>query len=325
MFEHHKKEAPFFTGIARGVGGAGFGKRAGGGAAAGNNQWIRILNQAGSFPGNTTGSFPTTGYVELLIFAVAGGGAGGAGGNDDGGGGGGGGAGQFTGYPIPLSVSGPYSYSIPGGGEPANAPGGDGSPSPSLTVSSPGGIVFSLSGGSGADSSSNNAVGNFGGAGAPAGPYASHAGGTGRIVQGREINNTPTNGSPGAYGGAGGGGSGVWAGPTTVGNPGLNNTVTSTVTTFGGYPLLTPFSVAGSNGASGTDRTPNGGSPTGSPNLPAFGGPSGVYNGGGGAGGGVQFFGTGNSGYGAGGGGGHAQGGSTSGRGGAGYLVVYAR
>ncbi len=34
MFEHHKKETPFFTGITRGVGGAGFGKSAGGGSAA---------------------------------------------------------------------------------------------------------------------------------------------------------------------------------------------------------------------------------------------------------------------------------------------------
>lgn len=294
-------------------------------ASSSSTEWIRILNQEGSFPGDITGSFPTSGYTELLIFAVAGGGGGGAGGDDDGGGGGGGGAGQFTGYPILLSTPGSYSYSIPGGGAPSNSVGGDGGSSPTLTVSSPVGVVFSLSGGSGGDSTPSNSTGNYGGAGAPSGSYGSHGGGTGNVVRGRNVNNTPTNGSPGAYGGAGGGGAGVWAGPTTLGNPGYNNTVTSTVTTFGGYPLLIPFSVTGSNGASGTNAVPLGGSPTGSPNLPALGGPSGVYNGGGGAGGGVLFFGTGNSGYGAGGGGGAAQGNSVSGRGGAGYLVIYAR
>jgi len=315
--------APIFTGSK-----FGFGRSAAAAASTGATEWTRILNQAGSFPGNTTGSFPTTGYFELLIFAVSGGGAGGAGGNDDGGGGGGGGAGQFTGYPVLLSVAGPYSYSIPGGGAPASQYGGDGSPSPALTVSSPGGTVFSLPGGSGANSDPSNSVGNFGGAGALGSPYSSHPGGTGRVVRGREKDNTGDNGSPGNYGGAGGGGSGTWAGPVgtpTAGNSGLTNTVTSTVTTFGGYPLLIPFSVAGSAGTPGASRLPESGPPTGSPNLPAFGGPSGTYNGGGGAGGGVQFFGTGNSGYGAGGGGGNAQGGTTSGRGGAGYLVVYAR
>ena len=304
--------------------GFGFGRRKG--AIGAPAVWTRIVNQAGSYPGNTTGSFSVDGYVELLIFGVAGGGGGGAGGDDDGGGGGGGGSGQFTGYPILLSVyPGPYTYSIPGGGAPSSSVGGPGGPSPALNVSNPSGVIFSLVGGSGATSTPNNTTGNQEGAGAPAPAYASHAGGTGNVIRGRVVDNTPGNGTNGAYGGAGGGGAGIWAGPTTIGNPGLNNTVSSTVTTFGGYPLTTPFQVSGTNGGSGTDRTGDGGSPTGSPNDPALGGTSGFYNGGGGAGGGVRFFGTGNGGYGAGGGGGAAQGNTTSGRGGAGYLVVYAR
>jgi hypothetical protein len=73
MFEWHKKEAPFFTGIARGVGGFGFGKvAAGGGAlsifldgsssslAAGSP--LQIANSLGTIPSSGVYWFKNPGY-----------------------------------------------------------------------------------------------------------------------------------------------------------------------------------------------------------------------------------------------------------------------
>lgn len=328
--------APIFTGLAKGLGGFAF---SGGSAAPPGavvySDWTRIVNQAGAYPGDTPGSFPTTGYDELLIFGIAGGGGGGFGGDDDGGGGGGGGASQLEGYWIPKDnfVPGTYTYVIPGGGAPSNKPtqGGD---SPNLTVSSPGGIVFSLNGGKGAESTTSNNTGNNAGAGGALNPYASHRGGNGNLHVGRVVDNTGGGGpsgviaeGPGSFGGAGGGGAGVWAGSApTSGQPGNTaNAPTSSITEFEGTALNPTYSRTTVGGAPGANRTPDGGPPVGGAIQPAEGGPSGVYNGGGGAGSGSQFFGVGNYGYGGGGGGGAAQGGTQSGRGGAGYLIVYAR
>lgn len=316
--------APILTGSRFGFGSGGGG--AGAGIVLGD--WTRIINLAGAFPGDTTGSFPTAGYNELLIFGVAGGGGGGAGGDDDGGGGGGGGAGQVTGYWIPQATftPGPYSYVIPGGGAPATTRGQPGGDSPNLTVSSPSGLVFSLNGGSGAVSTPGNPTGNFRGAGGAPNSYSSHQGGNGHVYAGRVVNNSSGSGLPGAYGGSGGGGSGIWAGSDPPnGSPGRNNTLPpQSVSTFEGTSLTTTFTCSVGPGSGGTGGFAGGAD--GDPVAPAFGGNSGTYNGGGGAGAGIIFFGTGNRGYGAGGGGGHAQSSvPVSGRGGAGYLVVYAR
>lgn len=300
------------------------------------NDWVRILNQAGT----GSGTLSLSGYSELLVFGVAGGGGGGSKGNDDGGGGGGGGAGQFNGYPIIIGT-GPYTYSVPAGGSGASvSPGSDGSNSPDLTISNPGGTVFLLPGGSGAVSSPDNPVGNFQGAGAPQNPYASHAGGTGNVALGESVDNRPGNGTPGEYGGAGGGGGGSWNTvpssnplrvPQTQGQSGYNNTLSVNIAIKDFSTFDNNFVATGSNGGAGGTGYPGDGTRSAVPgtnNPPAGGGSGGSYCGGGGAGGGVQFFGTGNSGYGGGGGGKAGQDPTPSGyagAGGAGYLVVYAR
>ena len=300
------------------------------------NDWVRVLNQAG--PGN--GTLSLSGYSEMLVFGVSGGGGGGSKGNDDGGGGGGGGAGQFNGYPIIIGT-GPYTYSVPAGGNGASGPpGSDGSNSPNLTISNPGGTVFLLPGGSGAVSTPDNPTGNSAGVGASQNSYTSHAGGTGNVALGESVDNRPGNGTPGEYGGAGGGGGGSWNTvpssnplrvPQTQGQSGYNNTLNVTVSLKDFSTFDTNFVATGSNGGPGGTGYPADGTISAVPgtnNPPAGAGTGGSYCGGGGAGGGVQFFGTGNSGYGAGGGGKAGQDpgpGGGGGNGGAGYLVVYAR
>jgi hypothetical protein len=60
MFEHHKKEAPFFTGIARGAGGFGFGKSAGG-AVTSPLLPIPIVTDKWGFESNSLVSTGTSG------------------------------------------------------------------------------------------------------------------------------------------------------------------------------------------------------------------------------------------------------------------------
>ena len=189
--------------------------------------WVRLVNAPGH-PGGASGPIPVAGnnptqpwssYSELLVFAVAGGGGGGGRGDDDMGGGGGGGAGQFDGYPIPITNPGGYTYSIPGGGNGASYPpsGGDGTDATALTIveTGPGNVIFTIEGGHGAVSMPGNyspdsgTGGAYWGAGGAPGPYSSHAGGNGSVKPGRYVNNRCGFGTAGDYGGAGGGGGGM--------------------------------------------------------------------------------------------------------------------
>ena len=117
MFEWHKKEKPFFTGIARGVGGFGFGGAAGGvvggnsfsgtggevsaGVAPGNGYRYHYFKTPGSFTVSSTYSTVSSSTIDVLLVA-----GGGGGGDRSGGGGGAGGIafGQFV--PIPSSFAG---------------------------------------------------------------------------------------------------------------------------------------------------------------------------------------------------------------------------
>ena len=188
--------------------------------------WVRLINAPGH-PGGASGPIPVAGtnptqswenYSELLVFAVAGGGGGGGRGDDDMGGGGGGGAGQFDGYPIPITNPGGYTYSIPGGGAAGSYPpsGGDGATAAALTIveTGPGTTVFTLTGGGGAPTTPNNyqpsggTGGSSYGTGATQPPYGSHGGGNGSVQAGRYVNNRCGFGTDGDFGGAGGGGAG---------------------------------------------------------------------------------------------------------------------
>ena len=293
-----------------------------------NTDWIRILNQAG--PSSGTLSFDNVGYNELLIFGVGGGAGGAAGSDDDGGGGGAGAAGQVNGYRIQsINPAHTYTYSIPGGGAAVISTGDDGNPGGDTTLSDPGGVIFSLTGGAGAAQGPSNS--NAYAAPATANPpYGSHGGGGGSINEGRYVDRRSTSGVPGNYGGAGGGGGGTWTRNDEQGTAGLNNTMPSTtVSSYAGRDLDVAFSCVGTNGTAASPPTNFGGSPgpgAANNNDPAGGAAGRPYTGGGGAGGGLRFFGTGNGGYGAGGGAaGGQQASAPSGAGGAGYLVVYAR
>ena len=129
MFNWNIKEAPFFTGIARGVGGAGFGKAAGGGATAAfsatggtlslSRTGYRVHTFTPSTPSvfqwNATSSIPG---VEYLV--IGGGGAGGdsfmpfPGYNS---GAGGGGAGGMRSGTLSLPSSGSFTVSVGPAGE----------------------------------------------------------------------------------------------------------------------------------------------------------------------------------------------------------------
>ena len=300
-----------------------------------NTDWIRILNQAG--PSSGALSFGGIIYNELLIFGVGGGASGAAGSDDDGGAGGAGAAANVTGYRIQsINPAHTYTYSIPGGGAAVNSRGTDGDPGGDTTLSDPGGVIFSLTGGAGAAQGPANDS-SFVAPATPAPPYASHGGGASSIQEGRNVNRTPDNGTPGNYGGAGGGGGGTWDGKVSknLGTAGLNNTMPSTtVSSYAGRDLDVAFTCVGTNGTAASppdgpsiDGGLNPGPGAATANAPASGAAGRQYSGGGGAGGGLQFFGTGNGGYGAGGGGAGGQNPHTtpSGAGGAGYLVVYAR
>jgi hypothetical protein len=146
--------APFFTGITRGIGGAGFGKRSGGGAVAFSVTGGDVANRLA--PGNgylyhtfsTPGSLvvATSKTVELLM--VAGGGGSAAGG---------GGAGGLLYHPSLTLSTGTYTVTVGSGGlgydsvsVPAATPGGDTILSyPTFTATTKGGGGDGLPGGSG--------------------------------------------------------------------------------------------------------------------------------------------------------------------------------
>jgi len=126
MFEWHKKEAPVFTGVTRGVGGFGFGKRtataaAGSISATGGNQ----SPANGLEPGNgykyhtftSPGTFTLLESKNIELLMVGGGGGGGAAnlptGTD---GGAGGGAGGLVYVPSYAFTTGTYTVTIGAGG-----------------------------------------------------------------------------------------------------------------------------------------------------------------------------------------------------------------
>lgn len=314
------KQSPIFTGYRFGFGGGG------GEEAIAETDWVRILNQAGP----ASGTLSTGGYNQILCFGVGAGAGGAAGSDDDGGGGGAGAAGQFSGYKITFAFGTTLTYSVGAGGAGVAPQGSDGNPGGNTTINDPTGVIFSLTGGAGASQGPQN--GNADIAPATANPpYGSHGGGAGGIQIARGQDLRPQDGTPGQYGGAGGGGGGAWDANPTIGSAGRNNTLTPrNVPSYDGRPLDYPFIVVGTNGTAGSGPDEYGpGTPTpktANPNDPAGGSEGNDYAGGGGAGGGVRFFNTGNGGYGAGGGGAAGQNPhKSSGSGGHGYLVVYAR
>ena len=290
--------------------------------------WQLLLNQAGPY----SGTLDVTGHNRLLIFGVGGGAGGAAGGDDDGGGGGGGATGQFNGYELLVTPGGTYTVTVPGGGAAIATRGSDGNPGGDTTIATPTQTVFSLAGGAGAAQGPTNDDA-YPAPATNAPPFASHSGGGGGIQEGRNVDRRPSDGTPGAYGGAGGGGGGAWDGPNgkNLGTNGLNNTLnTITVSSYDDSPLPQTFTVVGTNGTGYSQPTDYGqstGPGAATSNAPASGAAGREYCGGGGAGGGVRFFGTGNGGYGAGGGGAGGQNphSTPSGNGGAGYIVVYGR
>jgi hypothetical protein len=167
MFEWHKKEKPVFTGIARGVGGFGFGGAAAVSAAAGAFA-ATGGNVDGLAPGNgykyhtftSPGTFIVSGspgIVEILM--VAGGGGGGVLA------GGGGAGGLVYGPAIPLAVS-TYNVTVgQGGAGPTGFFGSSGSPG-TATIITNGSYTITANGGGG---SRNQGEGYAGGSGGGAG------------------------------------------------------------------------------------------------------------------------------------------------------------
>jgi hypothetical protein len=275
--------APFFTGITRGIGGAGFGKRAGGGGvtgivATGGN--VSALAPGNGYkyhtftgPGTFTVSFVGPGFVELLCVGGGGGGVG------CGGGGGGGGALIYrtlipvtaTSYPITVGGglnsgygghTGPYASGNPSSALGFTANGGG--PGGSHTFSDP--FVHGQPGASGGGAAFAK---NGGGGGYSGGSATSSPGGTNNSVS------PPVGwGNPGQPGPGYGGGAGA---PGSSGGGGL------TYSDFAGPLIGVPtipstFAVGGPNGGPGSYIDPHPAPNTGS------GGNAGPYCAGGGAG-----------------------------------------
>lgn len=196
MFEWHKKEKPVFTGIARGVGGFGFGKSAAGGVgggtpfsgtggevsagvAPGNGYRYHYFKTPGSFV--VSSSYGNVGGSTIDILLVAGGGGGGS---RSGGGGGAGGVAWAQSIPIPITVAGTsIPITVGGGGSPGPATGAPSSPGgqggDSYIGSGPETYYFIAKGGAAgaADSPQQGFPGGSGG-GAHYGPPDPYSGGT---------------------------------------------------------------------------------------------------------------------------------------------------
>ena len=169
--EFNKKEKPFFTGIARGVGGFGFGGAAATGGGGGSvsvsggttiddtTHWISVFTTAGPATYTLTANSPIS--AEFLM--VGGGGAGG--GNKDGPpnyGGGGGGAGGMISEDAYTIVPGPHAVNVGGQSSPQSS----GHPS---TFVNDGVTVIAYGGGNGAAFPGVEA--QSGGSGGGATPY----------------------------------------------------------------------------------------------------------------------------------------------------------
>jgi hypothetical protein len=311
MFEHHKKEAPFFTGIARGAGGFGFGKVAGGGAsgpsfsATGGN--VDSLEPGNGYVYHTftsPGTFVVpSGTVDSEWFVVGPGG-GGAGGNGNSGGGGGGGIVHVTGYSL---VPGTYTITIPNGGSGGPSSNVNGNTGGDATVTHP--QPFSLTGkgggGGGGWTQPGGISGGSGGGGA--GPSGSSlVGGPGiqpitpQTATSASIGlygNPGGNGKPGpAWMGGGGGGSQNAGIPGFPGAGGDGMSFAQFTGTLIGVPSLNPLSGRWAGGGGGGSEAPlsngaAGGLGGGGSGAPTSGGPGspGTANSGGGGGAGTWF------------------------------------
>ena len=226
MFEHHKKEAPFFTGIARGAGGFGFGKSAGavsvpsGTAATGGTVYTYGSYTVHHFPNTdrkNPASYTFTTYRSLTVdvAVIAGGGSGGSGspGAYSGGGGGAGGVRFIPG----VSVNGSYPITVGNGGtEPGSneynisGNGDNGAPSSALGYTAAGG-------GYGAS------TGNFGGPGGSGGgpSHGTYTESTGNVPTVSPPQGNPSGTGSGSYSSGGGGGAGG-AGSNRTGGAAIN-------------------------------------------------------------------------------------------------------
>jgi len=210
MFEWHKKEAPFFTGVTRGVGGFGFGKAAGPTvfSATGGTKTTDGSYTVHTFTFPNSQDFVVASGNKSVIAEILGGGGGGNSGNANWAAGGGGG-----GYAYASKDIGPGTYPI--------------------TVGS-GASRQSGCGGSGNSGSQSSAIGFIGGGGGGAGPGNNTAppgpAGTYSIPGGTDLgssNGQAGNGSTGdGSGGGGNNGKRVASPPFTSwggGASGVNN------------------------------------------------------------------------------------------------------
>lgn len=222
MFNWYKKEAPVFTGIARGVGGFGFGKRADavsvplGSLATGGTIYTYGLYTVHHFPNpdrkNPATYTFTSGPRTVDVAVIAGGGSGGAGypGAYSGGGGGAGGVRFIQG----VSVNGSYPIIVGNGGtEPggleynSDGNGNNGAPSSALGYTAAGG-------GYGAG---NGAVGGPGGSGG--GPsHATPSASTGNVPTVSPPQGNPSGSGTPSYSSGGGGGADSAGSSRTGGN-----------------------------------------------------------------------------------------------------------
>lgn len=296
MFEWHKKEAPFFTGISRGAGGFGFGKAAGGGAvpffATGGTL---SLSRSGYQVHTFTPSTPTTfvwqanGSVPGVEYLVIGGG--GAGGDYFGpfpgynSAAGGGGAGGMRSGTLTLPSSGSFSISVGPGGQSSvtsfpQSPTVFAQPGTATSANFPTGTITSEGGGRGG---AGNAGGDTGGQ-EPKSYAAGNGGSGGGAVRdlfttagtGNRVAGTttpvPAQGNPGGNfaaperpGGGGGGAGGTGGNNPGTGGAGSTSSITGTSLTYaggGGGGAGYSTQVAGTGGSGGGGAGGPGPAPT---------------------------------------------------------------
>lgn len=254
--------APIFTGLARTLGGYGFGRLSGETSGPVPTD-IVIANKytasVSSTPSAATYAItlPPT-FTKLVVFGVAGGGgAAHRNDGDNGGGGGGGAAGYIGGYDIPFaSITGStIVVGVARGAQasPSDATGGPYGAYTGVTggpsyVSDPSGYLWRALGGEGGKVSENNqpAPTRAGGAGGTMSTGTGQSGGAGGTGMQRGGGTSQSqNASPGFTGGGGGGG--AWGGPESDvrGTGGTSGAIPSSYVTPDGKTTIN-FSSAGS-------------------------------------------------------------------------------
>lgn len=268
--------APFFTGLAKNLGGYGFGKQS-------TSSQLSIFSATG---GNVDGLAPGNGYkyhtftspgnfvvssgnkiIEVLLVA---GGGGGGNWNGAGNGGGGGGAGGLVYHSTYSIVPGTHSVTVGSGG--SNNPSPNGSfVGANGTDSIFGGLTAKGGGGGGGYSSDGTPGGSGGGSGGAGGggSAASQPGQTHPTAPPGWVNygnpGGPNSGNPGR--GSGGGGAGATGGAGGESNVGGNGVQFPSFTgPLIGVPALAPLSGYFAGGGGG------GGYPSGQPNTGGLGG-----------------------------------------------------